>query len=350
MPQVRGFRSELGSCLPTPAPCVAAAPSPTAPRTPIRARAVTPGAISRWLRRNLVHARAFADSDGGGEVRRPEPQGCSQVDRALSFRRRGGPVGSKFGPAIHPASHIRARRFPSARLAPQAPGCLGDRTAAWSATLDGRSDSATSRTGTTLGSGSQAARDSLRAQVTWRADPPGHQETRQDPGHRPSHPRHPYPPHSRHRLGVCSSRDRRSHPPELRRSPTRRRRSDHGELPRASPRLLCSPQDRCRADSHRQRLGVPQLRRQRRLLPSRSPPSVDEALHTQDQRRGRKPRPDAATRVGLPPGLPKLEGTQGRPQDLRPSLQSPSTPWRPRLQALDCEAPRLVATLPSNDS
>src|SRR6202008_4141129 len=99
-----------------------------------------------------------------------------------------------------------------------------------------------------------------------------------------------------------------------------------------------------RAHPDRQRLGLPQQRGQRRLLPGRNPTLVDSTLHAAHQRKGREARPDASTRVGLSSGVPHLEGKKRCPEALPASLQSPTTPWQPRLQASDRAAPRLAPT------
>ena len=115
------------------------------------------------------------------------------------------------------------------------------------------------------------------------------------------------------RLGVRPCRDRRRHPPGLRRSPARRTGRHRSRVHAPRTGLLRQLRHRRRARDHRQRIGLP-IRDPRDRLPStRDPAPAHPAAPPTDQRQGRTLHPHDARRLGLRRDLPHQPRTHRGP-------------------------------------
>ncbi len=106
-------------------------------------------------------------------------------------------------------------------------------------------------------------------------------------------------PAQQDRLGVRPCRDRRRHPPGLRRSLARRAGRHRGWVPAPRAGLLRQLRHRRRARDHRQRLRLPVRDPRHRLPSTRDPAPAHPAATPTDQRQSRTLHPHHARRLGL---------------------------------------------------
>ena len=180
----------------------------------------------------------------------------------------------------------------------------------------------------------------LRARAAGRAAACRHQEAGPLLGARQTHPRRggvrTQPPR---RLAAPARRDRRPHPPRLRRAAQRRARA---RLRRFSERAVawyaehgitssaCSPTT--------PRPTTPALATSVRR--ARHPAPLHPALPPLDERQSRSADQNDAARMGLPPHLPDQQPPSPRPRRLPPLVQPTTTPRLARSPATD--QPRLT--------
>jgi hypothetical protein len=170
----------------------------------------------------------------------------------------------------------------------------------------------------------------LRARPPGRTHPHRYQEARPyrlrwAPRHRTTNWRGQSPP--RHRLGVRSCLHRRCLARRLRAGHGQSAQGECGCLPGGRGRLFCKAWRSDRARDDGQRLVLPIKDVPSSLQAPWPPSNLHQAVHSEDQRRGRTPHSDGAARMGLRSRLPQLGSAIGRAAALATSLQLASATW-----------------------